>query len=323
MKKAMSKMMAYLLVLTMVLALVPVTAFAKSTYYIKVSSDRRGDVIPDGGSDSMYAVDRLKDATFVFDPNNGYQVKDVLVDGVSVGAMDEYTFESVLESHTLSVSFEKNPNYGKTAEEVAEAEEIAAEEDAWAAELATRVKLFQDVAIDSEYYNGVTYVYNEGFMTGISDTFFGIDLSVTRGMIASILYRLDGSNAVSRGMEFTDVPEEKYYAEAVKWAYAKGVVSGYDATTFAPENTITNQEFISILYRYAKCVGLDVSVGEDTNVLSYEDALSISSYAYEAYQWACGAGVVGDGTTLEPRATATRGNIANALYLFDEMVAAQ
>lgn len=308
-------MLAYLLALVMVLALIPVTASAKTSYYVKVSSDRRGEVIPDGGADSMYAVDKFADQTFVFDPNNGYRVKDVLVDGVSVGAVDEYTFENMIEGHTLSVSFEINPNYGKSDEEIVE-EAIV---DEWEAVIAAREKLFLDVPVDSDYYEGVAYVYTEGFMTGISDMYFGVDLSVNRGMIASILYRLDGSNPALKLMNFTDVAEDAYYAEAVRWASARGIVSGYDETTFAPDNTITNQEFITILYRYAKYLGMDVSVGEDTNILSYEDALSISAYAYEAYQWACAVGIVGDGETLEPKATATRGNVSNALMMFAEM----
>ncbi|WP_317855539.1 S-layer homology domain-containing protein [Chakrabartyella piscis] len=314
--KSIKKIVAQGLALSLVLTVVPVAEVEAADYkYIKVSSGFHGDVTPDGGGDSMQEVKKFDDITFVFSADNGYQVKSILVDGEEVGNASEYTFEDVVIGHTLHVTFEKKPNYGMSEEEIAEAE-LAAEE---AAILAAKIKIFNDVETTHEDFDGITYVYEEGIMSGLSEKVFAPDASVTRGMITAILYRLSGSDPVEKEVNFTDVSDDAYYAEAVRWASAKKIVSGYDETTFAPNATITNQELIALLYRFAKVQWMDVSVGEDTNILSYEDVASISEYAIPAYQWACACGLVGDGTTLEPRELATRGEVATILMKYQAL----
>ena len=101
------------------------------------------------------------------------------------------------------------------------------------------------------------------------------------------------------------------------WAAAFGVVEGYSETAFGPGDAITREQLAAILWRYAKYRGYDVSVGEDTNILSYQDAFDVSEYAYPALQWACGAGLMeGSNESLLPQGTATRAQAATVLYRF-------
>ena len=116
-----------------------------------------------------------------------------------------------------------------------------------------------------------------------------------------------------------------YYADAVKWASGKEIVGGYADGTFAPNRAITREQLAAILYRYAKANGADVSVGEDTNLLSYKDFQSVGQYAVPALQWAVGSGLIGGTTnaTLSPKGTATRAQAAVILVRFVGMTAAK
>ena len=111
---------------------------------------------------------------------------------------------------------------------------------------------------------------------------------------------------------FSDVADGQWYAKAVTWAADKGIVSGVGDSKFAPEASITREQLAAILYRYAQCKKYDVSVGEDTNILSYDDAVEISGYAVPAIQWASGAGLMTgrSQTTLAPVGTVTRAEAA-------------
>ena len=115
---------------------------------------------------------------------------------------------------------------------------------------------------------------------------------LSRGALVEKLYELEGAPAVETAAPFKDVDE--WYADAVAWAAAKGIVAGYDADTFGPDDYVRREQLASILYRYAKYKGMDVSVGENTNILSYTDAFDISGYAFPAMQWACGSDILTD-----------------------------
>lgn len=117
---------------------------------------------------------------------------------------------------------------------------------------------------------------------------------LSRGAVAEKLYELEGKPAVEEAASFKDVTADMQCAEAVAWAAANGIVSGYDAETFGPSDYVRREQLASILFRYAKLKGMDVSVGEDTNILSYTDAFDISEYAIPAMQWACGCGLLTD-----------------------------
>lgn len=179
---------------------------------------------------------------------------------------------------------------------------------------------FTDVTIDDWFANEIMWAYENGLMVGTSSTTFSPHATTTRGMTVTILYRLESAPAAAAN-PFSDVEADKYYTDAVTWAAENGVVSGYGNGNFGPEDPVTREQLAVILFNYAKFKGYDVSVGEDTNILSYEDAGKISEYAIPAIQWACGAGIVqGDGAKLDPQGNATRAQVAAMLMRFVENV---
>ena len=183
------------------------------------------------------------------------------------------------------------------------------------------VMSYDDVASDDWFYDSVKYVYDNELMNGISDTEFGPSANLTRAMLVTILYRAEGEPEVSlENIPFGDIAIRSYYEKAVIWAAEKGIVGGYDANTFAPNDNITREQMAAIMYRYAKYKGYDVSVGEDTNILSYDDALNISEYAMAAVQYAVGSGLINGKTptTLNPSDNATRAETSAILKRFFE-----
>ena len=179
---------------------------------------------------------------------------------------------------------------------------------------------FDDAGRGDWFYDSVVYVYENDLMDGVSDTLFDPDGTVTRGMIVTILHRLEGEPSVNYALPFTDVSGGEWYAEAVRWAAGEGIVNGVSDTEFAPNAAVTREQLAAILHRYAQHKGYDVSIGESTNILSYSDFASISEYAISAMQWACGEGIITGVTesTLEPRGTATRAQSAAILMRFIE-----
>ena len=181
----------------------------------------------------------------------------------------------------------------------------------------TRNRFFEDVTIADWFYDDVMFVCGRGVMQGVSDTRFGPHLTATRAMMATILWRMEGRPAPTAEARFTDVRSGQWYSEAVAWTAQSGVYTGYADGSFRPNDSITREQLAAILYRYAKYKGVDVSVGEDTNILSYADAAEISDYAFPAMQWACGAGVMqGSNGNLLPRGRATRAQIAAMLHRY-------
>ena len=139
--------------------------------------------------------------------------------------------------------------------------------------------------------------------------------NLTRAMFVAILYRMEGSPKVESKSGFADVPEDAYYADAVAWASANGIVAGYSDSEYAPDDTITREQMAAMMWRYAKYKGEDVSTGEDNNILSYSDAQTASEYAIPALQWADKEGIISgfeDGT-LRPKQTATRAQTATII----------
>ena len=180
---------------------------------------------------------------------------------------------------------------------------------------------FTDVNENDWFYENVAYVYEHGMMAGTSKTTFSPNATTTRGMVVTVLYRLESSPALSSSSSFSDVASGAYYQDAAAWAVANGITSGYGNNKFGPNDPITREQLATFLYRYAKYKGLDVSVGEDTNILSYNDALTISEYAFPAMQWLCGEGIMqGNNGNLMPAGNATRAQIAALLHRFCENV---
>ena len=180
---------------------------------------------------------------------------------------------------------------------------------------------FNDVPESYWAYDAIQYVYGEGLMAGTSGSAFSPEGTTTRGQIVTILWRLSGSPVVNYLMDFDDVDPAAYYAEAIRWATSEGIAGGYGGGVFGPDDPITREQLAVMLHRYAQHEGCDVSIGEDTNILSYADAFAVSEYAVSALQWACGAGIIsgtGDGSTLTPQGEATRAQAATVLMRFCE-----
>ena len=180
---------------------------------------------------------------------------------------------------------------------------------------------FNDVPEGYWAYDAIQYVYGEGLMAGTSGSTFSPEGTTTRGQIVTILWRLSGSPVVNYLMDFDDVDPAAYYAEAIRWATSEGIAGGYGGGVFGPDDPITREQLAVMLHRYAQHEGYDVSIGEDTNILSYADAFTVSEYAVSALQWACGAGIIsgtGDGSTLTPQGEATRAQAATVLMRFCE-----
>ena len=180
---------------------------------------------------------------------------------------------------------------------------------------------FTDVPEDAWYAEAVRYVYEHGLMAGTSGSAFSPEGATTRGQIVTILWRMAGSPVVNYAMDFEDVDPAAYYGEAVRWAVSEGVVGGYGNGLFGTNDPITREQFAAMLYRFAQEQGYDVSIGENTNILSYTDVADLSEYAISAMQWAVGAGIIngtGDGSTLSPHGQATRAQAAVMLMRFCE-----
>lgn len=190
------------------------------------------------------------------------------------------------------------------------------------AEIAPEPLPFGDVDDGDWFADAVRFVYENGMMNGVSETDFAPHATTSRSMIVTILYRLEGEPVVDDAMDFTDVAGDAYYAEAVRWAASEGIVGGYGGGLFGSDDAVTREQLAVILYRYAVYKGYDVSIGEDTNILSYADFADLSEYAIPAMQWACGAGIV-NGTsesTLTPQGEATRAQVAAMLMRFCEAI---
>lgn len=176
---------------------------------------------------------------------------------------------------------------------------------------------FTDVASGAWYYDAVSFVYKRGLMAGTGDNLFSPNVTTSRGMIVTILYRLDGSPSASSA-GFTDVASGQWYTDAVNWAAANDIVAGYGNGLFGPNDTVTREQMAVILYRYAQYKGYDTSASNSLN--GYTDVGGVSSWALTAMQWANAEGLINgtSGTTLSPTNGATRAEVAQILMRFCE-----
>lgn len=188
------------------------------------------------------------------------------------------------------------------------------------------LRAFGDLTATAWYHDGVHYCLENGLMQGVSGGKFLPDGSTTRAQLVTILWRLEGSPETTGAVRFGDTAGGAWYTEAVRWAVGCGVVKGYDNECFGPNDAVTREQMAAILYRYAQHKGYDVSAGEDTNILSFDDAFAVSEYAIPAMQWACGSGMVHgiarDGRMLlAPGDTTTRAQTATLLMRFQSAFA--
>ena len=173
---------------------------------------------------------------------------------------------------------------------------------------------FTDVNKSDWYYNAIEYTYQNGIISGATDTEFRPSAKITRGMIVTILWRMEGSPKVTGVEDFTDVTGQYYY-DAVRWAAKNGVVNGYGDGRFGPNANITREQLATILCNYAKYKKKNTNVTVDTS--KYKDWNKVSSFARASMQWAIKTGVVTgkeNGTKVDPQGTATRGEAACMIY---------
>lgn len=251
-------------------------------YSLSVSSGENGSISPSNCSASYGSSQ-----TFTITPSSGYMVENVTVDGINLGGITSYTFTNIASNHTISATFVwSNP--------------------------------YTDVSSSSWYYNSVRKVTQWGLFTGTSSTQFSPDAAMTRAMFVSVLYRYDGSPAVSGSTPFTDL-NQSYYYNAVLWASQNGIVTGTSATTFSPDASVTRQQMVVFLYRYCgNYKGYNVSASADLS--GFSDANQISSYALTPMRWAVAKGYMSgtSSTLLSPQAVATRAQVAEIFVKFIE-----
>jgi len=194
-------------------------------FRITASATEGGTITSEGVTKVKYD----KTITYTITPDEGYEIKDVLVNGKSVGAVSEYTIKRVKDHHTIEAVFEKikwqNP--------------------------------FTDVTEADWFYEDIAFVSETGLMNGTAETKFSPDAALTRAMLVTVLWRLEGEPVVNYVMPFTDAADGEWYTEAVRWAAAEGIVNGYEDSTFRHGNEITREQTMAILHRYAAYKGLD------------------------------------------------------------------
>ena len=275
------------------------------------SSSNRYTVSVDSGIDngsisvSPSRAERGDTVTITIDPDEGDELDSLTVRDSRGNRIDverqsdtRYTFEMPSGRVTVDATFT----------EVAETPETP-----------DQIGSFTDVDTDDWFADAVQYMLDNGMMNGVTDTTFGPGTTTTRGMIVTILYRLEGEPDTTAS-SFTDVASGMYYADAVAWAQANSIVTGITETIFAPDQAITREQMAAILYRYAQYKGYDVTASNDLS--SYTDASRISAYATTAMQWANAEGLItgNTSTTINPTGNATRAEVATILMRFCETV---
>lgn len=268
----------------------------KTTYKVTTSAVNNGGVNASPSSAEKGAV-----ITITLSPDKGYKLDKLTVidgSGKTVSTVKKsdtvYTFTMPASAVKVGVSYVK------------------------ATETPSKTK-FNDVSANDWFASAVDYVTGKGMMNGTADNTFSPKAHTTRGMVVTVLYRLENQPSTSAA-SFTDVTSGAYYANAVAWANANGIVSGYGSGKFGPNDKVTREQLAAILYRYAQYKKYDVSGAKSLD--GYTDAQSVSSYAVPALQWANAAGVVTgkSGSKLDPKGNATRAEVAAMLMRFCENV---
>ncbi|MCI7473123.1 MAG: S-layer homology domain-containing protein [Clostridiales bacterium] len=179
---------------------------------------------------------------------------------------------------------------------------------------------FADVKAGEWFYNAVKYVYDNKLMDGISATTFAPFMTTNRGMVVTILWRLEGQPKAENTLPFSDVESGMWYTDAVNWAASQGIVKGYSDTVFASDDTVTREQLATILYRYAQGKGYDVSAAGD--LTAFSDSADVSAWAAEAMEWAVGSKLLSGkgGNILDPTGTATRAEVAQILMNFCQVL---
>ncbi|WMJ77506.1 S-layer homology domain-containing protein [Sedimentibacter sp. MB35-C1] len=263
-----------------------------TSYTITATAGENGSISANG----KVNVVKNSDKSFTITPDSGYVVSDVLVDGVSVGAVTSYIFENVAKNHTITASFVKSVEQPETI-------------------------TYDDVKDSDWFKDAVYYVTNEGLMSGMGNDEFGPYINTDRGMIVTILWRLEGQPEASSDASFSDVTEGKYYEDAVNWGVENDIVKGYGNGNFGPTDTITREQMAAILYRYSQFKGYDTTQG-GMAVQKFSDYDMISDWALESVTWSVNAKLMSgkDNNVIDARGEATRAEVATILMHFCQNV---
>ena len=263
-----------------------------SYYIINATTGEGGSITPNG----RVSVRENKNQAFTIIPDEGYAVADVLVDGKSVGAVIEYTFEKVSKSHTIKVTFRES----STGYKACLKNEIC---PIWP---------YTDASTTAWYHNGVHYCIENELMSGYGSNRFGPNDTLTRGMLVQILYNKADRPAVSGDSPFDDMAPNAWYIDAMKWAAANGIVEGYGNDRFGPDDPITREQLAVMLWRYAD----SPAISEALN--NFVDKGKASEYALNALRWAVKNGIMygKNNGVLDPRGNATRAEVAAMLQRY-------
>lgn len=279
--------------------------------YVSVDNSKNGDVsISDSRADEDDTI------TITTKPDNGYVVDKVVVEDEDGDKLDvteksdnKYTFEMPNGDVTVTVTFKEDTSSDEEEEETKDEE--TTDETALG---------FLDVSRNDWFYSAVEYVVNHDVMSGVSDSSFAPNATLTRGMLVQILYNLEDRPDNNGINIFTDVTTDAWYTDAVIWANNENIVSGMGEGIFAPNAEITREQMALMLYNYAQCKGYDVSASAELS--AFTDGADVSSWASHAVQWAVAEGLMsgmGNGT-LAPQGTATRAEVSSIMMRFMENI---
>ena len=248
--------------------------------------------------------------TVTVTPDDAYMLDELVIKdkaGKELQVKDNgdgtYTFTMPEGAVTITATFVEDPDWVEPEPEPEPSTDVT--------------DIFNDVTPGAWYVDVVQYAYDHGLMTGTSATTFEPDTTTSRGMIVSILHRLEGSPVVT-GSDFTDVNDSDWYGQAVAWAASEGIVAGFENGTFQPNATVTREQMAAILYNYAEYKGIDTSARADLSAYSDQP----SAWAQDVMEWANAEGLITGttATTLDPQGTATRAQVAAMLQRFIENV---
>lgn len=246
-----------------------------------------GQVYPSGN----VFVNHLAGQTFSIIPDTGYEIAFVVIDGQPLGSVDEYTFKNVIADHTIQVVF-RSTNLSSTTVDYLN-------------------NPFTDVKTNYWFYSAVTEVYQKGLMSGTSSTTFSPYDGASRASIAALLYRLEGSPPIYLTSNlFPDVYPNQWYTNSIIWCYENAILSGYDDGYFYTNKIVTREELSSILHRYGKYKGLNMSRMADLS--TYADSSDIGSWAVPSVSWAIGSNLIygKEFGFIQPKATTSRAELA-------------
>ena len=228
--------------------------------------------------------------TYTITADKGYAIADVTVNGKSVGAVDSYTFKNVTSDQTIHATF--------------------------ALEGAVEQSGFADVSKNDWFYDAVQDAVDMGLMAGVSANRFDPKGTVTRAMVAQVLYAREGKPAVSSAAAISDVPANAWFHDAMQWAKAQGVIAGYPDGRMEPNAPVTREQLAVILHSYAQKKDMDLS--KTAGLAGYADAADVSVWAKDAMSWAVGSGLISgrSASILAPAGSATR---AECAVIFTQM----